>query len=53
MAFTVGILRTRIGSATLAVLRCTTLTRGPVDSRLAEDAMQVLLVDLADFGRES
>jgi hypothetical protein len=52
MAFTVGILHSRIGSATLAVLRCYTLTRGSLDPNLGKEALQILLEDLTDFGRE-
>jgi hypothetical protein len=50
--FTSGIIDTRIGSATLAVLRCTMLCRSTLDSKTADRAVQVLLEDLADFGRK-
>ena len=50
--FTSGIIDTRIGSATLAVLRCTMLCKSPLDSPTADRAVQVLLEDLADFGRK-
>jgi hypothetical protein len=52
-AFTTGIIDSRIGSATLAVLRCTALTRTGLRPETAERAVQVLLEDLADFGREA
>jgi hypothetical protein len=47
-----GLIDTRIGSATLVVLRCTTLCKSTLDSETADRAVQVLLEDLADFGRK-
>jgi len=51
--FTSGIIDTRIGSATLVVLRCTMLCKSSLASETADRAVQVLLEDLADFGRKS
>lgn len=49
--FTKEILRHRLGSATLAVLRCTTICDTPLDVPSTETAGHVLLDDLRDFGR--
>jgi hypothetical protein len=51
-SFTREILLARLGSATLAVLRCTVLSTATLEVQMAEDAVQILLEDLADFGRE-
>jgi len=52
MGFSSTMIESRIGSATLAVLRCTTLCKITLDSEMTQSAVQVLLEDLADFGCE-
>lgn len=50
--FAAEIVRHRIGSATLAVLRCTVVSQLTPSPGLAQQTLQVLLNDLVDFGRK-